>query len=807
MRNISIYNAIGDIASGETIPIDIFLDNIRTGFWQDEYFRISRIEDHRERAEQKKKGIKNVTISGTFSTRFDDKLIEHSGIIAIDVDDKGFPDGVSFEGLRVLLSGDKYLYSMFRSISGRGYCLLFRINGDKHREAFSGLSEYLLKHYKIIVDPSGINPSRARFVSYDPDIYVAQHKVPRFTEYPKIKEPKKYPNIVFTSDDFGEILNQIVTNQLVIDQNNYIVWIKIAYALISKFGESGRQYFHTVSQYSTMYDYETCNKQFDACLKSHERDAERRKTANISTFYYYAKEAGCVVYSERTKTIAYATQQGKRSGLNAKDIISNLDRFEEIRGDDVAEIVQQVMASHIEIYDDTIIDQLEMYLRQNYKLRRNQITRFIDNDGVMLEQKDLNTIFLKLKKLFPKLPYELIDRLIHSDFIPTYNPFFEFFRIHGALTTEPPNISHVNELNAPKPPETGQNDGVVGHTIPHPDTATPNAIMAALGSVTVMYKPGTPQFATQYPTIAALWSCIKCDDAEHLAYFGTKWLCGIVSSMHGQHSPLYLALGGEKHGTGKTEFLRRLLPKELKRYFAQTKMDRDKDDEILMTQRLILLDDESSGKSKKEESKMKSLLSSDIITVREPYGRHNVDLIRLASLCSTTNIPESILNDLTGNRRFITVNVLDIDNKRYNQLDKVELWCEVYRLYKSGFEWEVPMDEQPILNKHAEAFQTNSPEADLIMQYFAPDNTTDECTPTQIKAYLEKNTQQRLSSTRLGLELKRLGFEQRHVKYYGTTKRVWLVRYTDGFSRGTPTSPRAIDTWEPPKIEPGDRPF
>ena len=44
--------------------------------------------------------------------------------------------------------------------------------------------------------------------------------------------------------------------------------------------------------------------------------------------------------------------------------------------------------------------------------------------------------------------------------------------------------------------------------------------------------------------------------------------------------------GWRNQENGKTEFFRRLLPAKLKPFYSESKLDRDKDDEILMCQKL-----------------------------------------------------------------------------------------------------------------------------------------------------------------------------------------------------------------------------
>jgi len=58
-----------------------------------------------------------------------------------------------------------------------------------------------------------------------------------------------------------------------------------------------------------------------------------------------------------------------------------------------------------------------------------------------------------------------------------------------------------------------------------------------------------------------------------------------------------------------TAELRRLLPKPLANYYAESKLDGGKDDDILLTKKLIIMDDEFGGKSKFEAKRFKELTS------------------------------------------------------------------------------------------------------------------------------------------------------------------------------------------------------
>lgn len=724
-NSISFYDKAWNVKSQETIPLDIFLENIRNGTWEDIVNKVRVIKDKKERDELKKKIAPSVTISGKFTERYDNSLEQHSGFIGIDIDGTE-----NINELKSKLCNDPYVVAAFQSIGGRGLCVLFRITPDKHREAFLGICEYLFRLYGIPCDPTSINVSRARFVSFDPHIYIAD-KAEKFTQYPKSKPPKKVEKVVYSKDDFTSVLKQIIEKKINLC-DDYHDWLRIGFAIASKFGEQGREYFHIVSQYSSKYEQKSCDKQYDVIVKR----SGGNKEVTISTFYYYAKNAGLTIYSERTKLIAYSAIHGKKGGLNEKQVEQNLKQFEEIEGEDVADIVSQVFTTGVEINEDGLLEQLEMWMRQNYNLERNEITRYIENDGAIVMQKDLNSIYIRAKKIFERLPYELMDRLINSDFVPTYNPFKRFFTEY--------------ELKAK---EQGIPDPIAG--------------------VSVTTVPGFDAKNTAPPLVKQLFSCINTIDPDYLQYFGTKWLVGFIAAIHGEHSPLMFVLSGERQNTGKTEFFRRLLPKEWLPYYAESKLDAGKDDEILMTQKLLIMDDEMGGKSKKEVKRLKELTSKQTFSLREPYGRNNVDLNRLAVLAGTTNDNE-ILSDPTGNRRIIPIQVDSINHDIYNAVDKNKLWLEVYELWKAGYRWKLNRADIEYLSKHSDQFELSISETELLVKYFEP-GEQEWLTATEIKVIIESKTNQRLNLTRIGQDLKRLGFEQKHLKTGNGTKRVYGV--------------------------------
>jgi predicted P-loop ATPase len=249
-----------------------------------------------------------------------------------------------------------------------------------------------------------------------------------------------------------------------------------------------------------------------------------------------------------------------------------------------------------------------------------------------------------------------------------------------------------------------------------------------------------------------------------------------MASINGKHSPLVLVLVGGQN-TGKTEWFRRLLPDELKSYYAEDKLDQGKDSDILMTKKLIIMDDEMGGKSKAEAKMLNRLTSSQTFSIREPYGVVSVDLNRLAMLCGTTNI-EGLLSDPTGNRRILPVKVLSIDHQLYNSIDKKALFMEMYHLYNSGYNHNLSGDDIQILNDSTDEFKAVSQEEDMILKYFEIPinaNLAEFFSSTEILSYIKVRSQITLSPVMIGLRMKSIGFNRRMKKVNNIPVYVWEV--------------------------------
>ena len=272
---------------------------------------------------------------------------------------------------------------------------------------------------------------------------------------------------------------------------------------------------------------------------------------------------------------------------------------------------------------------------------------------------------------------------------------------------------------------------------------------------------------------------------EFRRYFIRKWLLGMVSGWHGVYSLLTLVLVGDQ-GTGKSKWFRGLFPEELQPYYAEAKMDGDKDHLTLMTTKALILDDEFSGKSRREEALFKEISSKQEITIRKPYARMAETHRRIAALAGTTN-DENIKGDLTGNRRILAVHVSSIDWELYSSVDKVDLMVELYKEWKRvGDGWMLTGEDIAMLNGATDRYREICPEEELLVKYFDPPEKTLQgafMSNTEISNVLSSKingSSIKLNQKKLGQVLKKFGYGYKPVKVNKIARYLYNIQQAVG---------------------------
>lgn len=645
------------------IDLENYIGMIKHGAWQDLVLKARASKQAGDLEAYKKFKSKAQAITGSAimkdGSRSDSNIKEFNGFIVIDIDGQVNED----------LKSDKYSAIVHRSFGGDGMAIFVRINPDKFLDSFNGLAQYYLENYNITIDPSCKNPSRLRYISYDPDIFVNEKSLKFIPKDVKRFEAPKNTNFIYTKSDFDNILEQIKERQIDLCQENYQRYFNIGLSLFDKFGSSGEEFFHFICQFGNKYKREEATKKWNNICKT------AQGKVKIGTFYYYCKEADINIYSEKTKHIINRVKISKAQGNpTVESVAKNLLTVNEIAVNDEDELlIKELIESKIDYSKEvnseiSEIEQLENFIIDTYEPKLDMITNttYIVND-VILTDTEVNDMYLMAKKTFDfNVPINDIRSIINSNKVKKINILNDFLEANNSNPT-----------------------GII------------------------------EQYA----------KCIH-PQSDYNVWAFKKWIVGALHNWTASNNeklvcPLTLVLTGQQHGTGKTSFLRNIMPKELSKYIVEAKINgHDKDSMYTLCNSLLVLDDEFGGKAFKDVKEYKAISDMNIITQRRPYEREAKTFKRRAILCGTSNEID-ILKDVTGNRRILPINVEKIDYNRVLEIDKTSLILEAYNLLKSGFEWIVrTQDDMNYIKNNSVQNENILPIEEIFFKYFSVEETT-----------------------------------------------------------------------------------
>lgn len=241
-----------------------------------------------------------ITPSAVLSYRSEVSLIAHSGFVQFDLDERENPAyfaGLTSleeiialcESIRAELAKCPYIAYVGLSVSARGLWGLIPISDPSEYKEHLASIQLMFANMGFIIDKAPSNVASPRAYSYDVNAYF-NHSAKRYTDkvYPVKHQVKEYASINQDGHSEASKVSSIVKaicNRAIDLTSDYFNWVKIAYSLASEFGESGRGFFHDVSQFHPKYHPTKVDKQYDYCL--------RRKSKNtIATFYMIAAEHG-----------------------------------------------------------------------------------------------------------------------------------------------------------------------------------------------------------------------------------------------------------------------------------------------------------------------------------------------------------------------------------------------------------------------------------------------------------------------------------------------------------------------------------
>lgn len=179
------------------------------------------------------------------------------------------------------------------------------------------------------------------------------------------------------------------------------------------------------------------------------------------------------------------------------------------------------------------------------------------------------------------------------------------------------------------------------------------------------------------------------DDAKYLEAVGMKWMVAAVARVFnpGEKFDHILIFEGQQ-GARKSTMLRELATIRGRSYFDDTiKVSDLGDDKTIPKLQGVLIIElaEMAGMRKAEIEKLKQQVTIQEDRIVRKYANEATRYPRQFVFAGTINPLDGYLDDPTGNRRFLPVQVgRRIDIEAIKQ-DKEQLWAEAVALYKRGF--------------------------------------------------------------------------------------------------------------------------
>lgn len=343
----------------------------------------------------------------------------------------------------------------------------------------------------------------------------------------------------------------------------------------------------------------------------------------------------------------------------------------------------------IEMDSPSAIDQAERFLSKNYDFRINQVLGRLEfkqksnTSFALLDDYKFNSLLRVMLKSKIKISKDTLRSLINSDFTEKYDPFGEYFDNVPAW------------------------DGTTDH-------------------------------------IEQLAATVKTDDDEKWRRWFKKWIVAVVACVLCEDKINHTAIVfAGKQGIGKTTWMLKLVPHQLKSYYYSGIPNlRNKDAKIRMAESFLINLDEMDSLTASNTERLKEIITATEIKERRPYGYYDQIMPRRASFMGSVN-NKQFLTDTTGNRRFLCFEVNEIDFHHNIDIDKV--YAQAKFLLGNGFQYFFDSDETNEVAEHNEQFQAIGPVEEMILKCFEPVDTNFETpdlklTATEIGEYLSKKT-------------------------------------------------------------------
>jgi predicted P-loop ATPase len=262
-----------------------------------------------------------------------------------------------------------------------------------------------------------------------------------------------------------------------------------------------------------------------------------------------------------------------------------------------------------------------------------------------------------------------------------------------------------------------------------------------------------------------------------------KWMIGAVAKVVECAQNPMLILDGPQ-GIGKSQFVKWLCS-GIPGYFVEGALDADSKDHLgrLASKWIWEVGELETTMRRADRGALKNFITTAEITVRLAYGKYELSRPAIANMVGTVNNINGILDDPTGNRRFLICHIEDIDWQEYIKLNVNDVWAQIYAAYLTGETWKLSESERATSEKNNQEYQLEDPIENALKENFRIDpsqaiwwTSTNELTTYLqdhgIKFPTSRAMQMELASTckRIGLLPKKIRIQGQEIRGYAGIK-------------------------------------
>jgi len=205
--------------------------------------------------------------------------------------------------------------------------------------------------------------------------------------------------------------------------------------------------------------------------------------------------------------------------------------------------------------------------------------------------------------------------------------------------------------------------------------------------------------------------------------FLRRWTIGAVGKVFDQvQMPMLVVEGAQNLGKS---CLAAWFGSALPDYFLESSIDPDDRDcrFRLMTRWVWEVVELGSTTRRADVEALKGFISMRDVTLRKPYGRHDITGPAVSALFGTLNDAGGFLHDTTGSRRFLILPLTRIAWEYRHNVSVDQVWAQAVALYRAGESPELAPEERQRQNEINAAFEVVDPVEDIVLANFEIDSS------------------------------------------------------------------------------------